>query len=190
MTPEETNAAPVTHTEVQASPPHEASNPLLRIDPGMMLWTWIVFFTLLLLLSKFAWKPILKLLDEREKKIRQALEDADAAKKALDDAIHQQNLIIGKAQEDAVTLMQRARESAQTYGMELQNQAMKDAEHQIENARRVIDSERQKAVAALRREAAEIAVMAASKLVATNLDDAKNRNLVEKYINEIIEVPR
>jgi F-type H+-transporting ATPase subunit b len=185
MTPDEMNAAPAVHAETQAAPAHEASNPLLRIDPGMILWTWIVFFTLLILLAKFAWKPILKVLDEREQKIRKALDDADAAKKALEDAIHQQNQIIGKAQEEAVTLMQRARESAQTYEMELQNKAMKDAEHQIENARRVIDSEKQKAVAELRKEAADIAILAATKLVGANLDDAKNRNLVDKYIHEV-----
>jgi F-type H+-transporting ATPase subunit b len=172
-------------TEAASPGPAEPSNPLLTLDPGLMVWTWGVFIVLLVILGKFGWKPIVKSLDEREQRIKKALEDADAARKALEDAMKEQNKIIGKAQEEAVTLMQRTREAAQTYEMELQNKAMHDAEAQIENARRVIESEKIKAVAELRKEAADIAIQAASKLIMANLDDEKNRNLVSKYINEV-----
>jgi len=187
MTPEETSAAPATHAEVQV-PSHEAKpegNPLMRIDPGMVIWTWIVFISLLLLLGKFAWKPILKTLDEREKRIKKALEDADAARIALEEATRKQNQIIGLAEEEAITIVQRARESASNFAMDLKNKAMHDAEQVHEQAKRAIESEKERAIAELRKEAVEITIAAASKLVAANLDDAKNRDLVKKYIQEV-----
>jgi F-type H+-transporting ATPase subunit b len=187
MTSEETNTAPATHAEVQ-EPAHkeESGNPLMRIDPGMVIWTWIVFFVLLALLGKFAWKPILKMLDEREKRIKKALEDAEAARLALEDAIRKQNQIIGKAEEESVTIIQRARESASNFAMDLKNKAMHDSEKLIEQAKRAIDSEKQKAIADLRVEAAEIAISAASKLVQANLDSERNRELVKEYIKQAI----
>jgi F-type H+-transporting ATPase subunit b len=187
MTSEEMNAAPATHAETQA-PSHqeESGNPLMRIDPGMIIWTWIVFLALLLLLGKFAWKPILKMLDVREKKIRKALEDAEAARLALEEATRRQNQIIGKAEEEAVTIIQRARESASNFAMDLKNKAMHDSEKLIEQAKRAIESEKQKAVAELRTEAAEIAISAASKIIQANLDTERNRELVKDYIKQAV----
>jgi len=187
MTTEEMNTVQSVHAEVQ-EPSHkeESGNPLMRIDPGMIIWTWIVFIALLVLLGKFAWKPILKVLDDREKKIKKAIEDAEAAQKALEEAAHKQNQIIGKAEEEAVTIIQRARESASNFAMDLKNKAMHDSEKLIEQAKRAIESEKQKAVAELRTEAAEIAISAASKIIHANLDDARNRELVKEYIKQAI----
>lgn len=187
MNSEEMSTAPATHAETQA-PSHsaESGNPLMRIDPGMILWTWIVFIALLVILGKFAWKPILKMLDDREKKIKKAIEDADAAQKALEEAAKKQNQIIGHAEEEAVTIIQRARESASTFAMDLKNKAMQDSEKLIEQAKRAIESEKQKAVAELKAEAAEIAIAAASKLVQANLDNTRNRELVKEYIKQAV----
>jgi F-type H+-transporting ATPase subunit b len=185
MNHEETSGTPATHAEVQTASHKEGSgNPLMRIDPGMILWTWIVFIVLLVLLGKFAWKPILKVLDEREKKIRKALEDAEAARLALEEAARKQNQIIGRAEEEAITLIQRARESAANFAMDLKNKAIHDSEKLIEQAKRAIDGEKQKALAELRTEAAEIAIAATSKLLKANLDDERNRKLVKEFINE------
>ncbi|OGS37541.1 MAG: ATP synthase F0 subunit B [Elusimicrobia bacterium RIFOXYB2_FULL_49_7] len=151
----------------------------------MALWTWIVFIAVLLLLRKFAWKPILSALDEREKKIKQSLEDAAEAKRVLDETISQQKDILGKAQEEAIQMVQRSRETAQNVAMEIEKKAMHEAERMIEGARNAIQGEKARAVAELRKEAATLAVMVAGKLISENLDDERNQKLSERYIHEI-----
>jgi F-type H+-transporting ATPase subunit b len=177
-----------THAEVKHEPDHSGGgNPLLRLDPGMAIWTWIVFFIFLFILGKFAWKPILKSLDEREKKIKKSLDDAEKARIALEEASQKQQEIINQGEKEAMGIVQKARDSSQQVAVQIQNKAKQEAEEIIEKAKKDITQQKEQAVNELRREAAGLAISAASKLIETNLDDDKNRKLVDAYIKELTQ---
>ena len=76
-------------------------NPLVQLDPGLYVWTILTFLLLFFLLAKFAWKPLLKALSEREEKIRSSLEKADEAQQKLERLSAEGEKIIGKARAEA-----------------------------------------------------------------------------------------
>ena len=172
---------------VKSSPSHEGSegNPLFLVDPGMIIWTWIVFILLALLLGKFAWKPILKKLDEREAFIRKSLEDAQQAKQELEETTLRQEHILAEAREQAGSMVDKARESAEKIAGDIEDRAKQEANKMLLHAREEIQSERDKAVKLLRMETAGLAIKAASKLIEENLDNEKNRHLIESTIEKI-----
>ena len=172
-----------THAEVASA--GGGQNPLLRLDPGMAIWTWIVFFLVLFVLYRFAWKPILRLLEEREARIRKSLEDAEEARRLLEETINRQKDVLEQAHGEAIDIIQKARESAQNVAMEIEKRAMHEAERTIEGAKNAIENERERAVKELRKEAASLAVTAAGRLIRENLDDERNRKLVDAYIREV-----
>ncbi|HIA23427.1 MAG TPA: F0F1 ATP synthase subunit B, partial [Candidatus Marinimicrobia bacterium] len=79
------------------------NNPLVQLDPGLFVWTIVTFLLLLTVLSKFAWKPLLKMLKEREEFIRSSLEDAEKAQTELAKLNAEGEEIINKARAEAQT---------------------------------------------------------------------------------------
>ncbi|MBL8028762.1 MAG: F0F1 ATP synthase subunit B [Fibrobacteres bacterium] len=177
-----------THAEVQVHPKADGggTNPLLRLDPGMVIWTWVVFGLLLVILGRFAWRPLLKMLEEREQKIKNAMDEVEKAKIVLSEAQEKAEKIIAEADEKSIDIINRSRESAQTVAMDVNKRALEESEKIIETGRRMIETETEKASNHLRRQTASIAVAVAEKLIREKLDDKKNYELTEKYIEEII----
>ncbi len=160
-------------------------NPLLNLDPGMVVWTWLVFFIFLIILWKYAWKPILKSLDDREQSIKKSLEDVEEAKKILEEASEKQHQLIEKGKEKAEEIVTRANDSARKMANDIQEKAREESEKLIADARVQIESQKNKTIAELRSEVATLAVSVATKLIEANLDDDYNRKLVENYLEEI-----
>ena len=84
-------------------------NPLVQLDPGLYVWTILTFLLLFFLLTKFAWKPLLKALAEREEKIRSSLEKADEAQQKLERLGAEGEEIIGKARAEAQSIVSDGR---------------------------------------------------------------------------------
>jgi len=176
-----------TTAEVQVHPKDGGgTNPLLRLDPGMVIWTWVVFGLLLVILGRFAWRPLMKMLEEREQKIKNAMDEVEKAKIVLAEAEKKAERIIAEADEKSVDIINRSRESAQSLAMEINRKSLEESEKIIETGRKMILAETEKASNHLRKETASIAVAAAEKLIREKLDDKKNYELTEKYIEEII----
>lgn len=173
--------AVATHTE-----PAEG-NPLLRLDPGLVIWTWVIFFTLLFLLGKFAWRPILKALGEREKTIKEALDNTEKTRKLLEEANASRAAVLEEAEKKALEIVNQSREAAQDVAMEINKKALHESERVIDQAKKAIQAEKERAVAELRKETALLAVSIASKLIGTNLDDSKNRELTDRFIQEAVK---
>ena len=76
-------------------------NPLVQVEPGLFIWTILVFVVLLTLLKKFAWGPLLAALEERQEGIRKSLDDAAQARKELEQVQEESNRIVAKARADA-----------------------------------------------------------------------------------------
>ena len=160
----------------------EAKPSLLALQSGLMFWTLIVFLVLLWILSKFAFGPITAAVRSRE----QALEDAiAAAKKDRDDAaklLEEHKRQIEAARGDAQRLIAEGRAAAETMRGQMLDLTRTQQQELLDRARRDIDAEKVKAIDELRREAVDLAIAGASKVIEKNLDDAGNRALVESYL--------
>ena len=156
----------------------------MLFDPhvGTIIWTIVTFLVVLVVLRATVWKPLLAALDEREKRISDALESAEAARAAAQSALNEHQEKLNLAEAEAREIVQRSREAAEKVHQEIIEKARGEAQHALDQARSSIELEKQAALNQLRREVADMAIQAASALLDANLDDEKNRRLVDDVI--------
>lgn len=178
---------PHTHavTEVPAGTEHGAAPNVMDVQTPMVILTWVTFVLLSLVLYKVAWKPILKVLDTREKSIRDALEQAEKARADADATESRNREIIQAAEQEARRLVAEARAAAQETARLVQEQADQKAKGMLVEARRDIEAATEQARLALRRETTELAITLAGKVVAANMDTDRNRALLQDLEKEI-----
>jgi len=152
------------------------------INTGLIFWTLIVFAILLALLWRFGFPALLKSVEERERKIQKQLEDAERANAEAAKLLEQHRQALATAKADAQDLMAKAKVVAQKEREQLLAKTREEQEQLLERARREIEAEKEKAILALRREAVDLSIAAASKLVESNLDSDANRRLVLEYL--------
>ncbi len=160
---------------------------LLSIEPGLAIYTVVSFLLFLLLLRRFAWTPILKALERRERRITEAIESAEKAKEDAERIVSEHKEALAEARQEARGLISKAAAEADRKGEEMVLRARKEAEALIERARAEIKSEEADAIKRVRREAVDIALEAASKLLERSLGDEDHRRLVERFIRETEE---
>jgi F-type H+-transporting ATPase subunit b len=158
---------------------------LLTPQGGLMFWTLVVFALVFVVLSKFAFGPITKAVNDREQALVDAIESArkdrsDAAK-LLDDHRKQ----IEGARDEAQRFIAEGRAQAEKMKSDMLDATHAQQAELLERARRDIDAEKTKAIDELRREAIDLALAGAGKVIEKNLDDAQNRKLVESYLASI-----
>ena len=170
----------------QPEPGHaDEGNPLLALDPGMVIWTWLIFFVFLYILRKYAWKPILDSLDEREASIKKASDDAEEAREALKAASVEQRKLIGEGRRQAAAAIDGARAAATEAAEEIRRNAKAESEKIIAEAQSEIEVQQKEAVEVLQSETGSLSVLVASKLLDADLDDDRNRALVNDYISAL-----
>lgn len=163
----------------------EVSGGLLSPSGGVMVWTLVIFIVLLLVLSKYAFKPITKAVEEREKALSEAI---DAAQRDRDDAnrlLQDQREQIAAARDEAQKIIAEARAAAEQVRGTMIEHAHGETGELLNRARREIVAERDRAIADLRREAIDLAIAGASRVIGKNLDDQSNRQLVESFLASI-----
>lgn len=163
---------------------------LLKIDPGLMIWTIVTFVVLLTILRLVAWKPLLAMLDEREKRIQDALGQAEKAKEAAEKSVEENRRMLAKAEADAAEAIARGREAAERVAQEVRQRAETESRQMLEQARRSIQQEKEQAIQELRNQVADLAILAAEKILEENLDEARNRKIVEDFIDRIPDSSR
>jgi F-type H+-transporting ATPase subunit b len=167
---------------------HEApagGGGLMSIQLNLMFWTLIIFLLLFWILKKYAFPAILSSVEAREKALEEAI---DAAKRDRDEAarvLAEHKAQIEGARGEAQKLIAEARQIAEKMRADLLEKTRLDQQEMLERARRDIAAERDKAIAALRREAVELAIAGASKVIEENLDSDKNRKLVESFLSSL-----
>ena len=162
-----------------------AAGGITDLNPGLTLWTGITFLVLLVVLSRFAWGPIVKMLEERERTIKDAI---DAAKKERHEAerlLAEQRDGLARAQREAAELARRNQQEVEALRQELTAKARKEADELVADARRQIAEELIKAKAELKAQVVDLAIDAAGRLVKANLDERAQRALVEEYIAQL-----
>ena len=167
-----------------AVPPVLAAG-IMDLNPGLTLWTAITFLLLILVLSKYAFGPIVRMLDERERTIRDAIDQAKKEREEAERLLAQQKESLVKAQREAAELAKRSQQEMEAFRQQLTAQARKEADDLVVTARKTIEEEKVKAVAELRSQVADLAVGAASRIVKSSLDDRTQRQLVDEYIKDL-----
>ena len=158
---------------------------LLSPNTGLIVWTLITFALVLLVLKKWAWGPLLSALDQRETRIREALEQADKARAEARRAAEANEAALAQTQAEAQAEIAKAREDAERIAREVRERAEAEAQQLIERARRAIDRERDQALRELRQQTAELAILAAGQLLEENLDDERNRKIAGDFIDRM-----
>ena len=163
----------------------------MLLDPhaGLIAWTIITFVVVLIILKRFVWSPLLEALDERQKRIRDALEGAAQARDEAQAALAEHQKALAGAESEAREIVAQAREAGERVRTDIIDEARRVAEQTVEQARRSIETEKQAALSELRREVADLAVRAAGEIVNANLDAERNRQLVDDLIAGVPESP-
>jgi F-type H+-transporting ATPase subunit b len=162
-----------------------AAGGITDINPGLTLWTGITFLVLLFVLGKFAWGPIVKMLAERERTIRDAIESAKKERAEAERLLAAQKQALGQAQREAAEIAKRNQQEVEVLRQELTARARKEADELVATARLQIQEELVKARAELKAQVADLAIDAASRIVKTSLDEKAQRALVEEYIAQL-----
>jgi F-type H+-transporting ATPase subunit b len=162
-----------------------AAGSLTTINPGLTLWAGITFLVLLFVLRKFAWGPIIKMLDERAKTIHEAIDAAKKERAEAEKMLGEQKESLARATREAAEIAKRNQQEVETLRQELTARARKEADELVASARKQIVEEKSKAVAELRSMAADLAIDAASRLVKASLDEKSQRQLVEDYLKQL-----
>lgn len=162
----------------------EAATPF-RLDPGLIIWTWAVFIALLFLLWKYAFPAILRIAEERERRIARQLKQAEDANAQAQAALEEHKQLLAGAKEEASQLVSEAKLVGEKEREAMLARAREEQEELLARAKREIGAERERAVAELRKEAVDLSLAAASRLVESNLDDAANRKMVEEFLGSM-----
>ena len=160
-------------------------NPLVQPDPGLFIWTILTFLVLVALLAKFAWRPLLQALESRQESIRKSLDDAQKAKQELERLHAESAEIIRQSRVEADAIVTRSRGDAERLREEMKQKARAEADAIVKNAERQIQLETGRAVQQIRREAVDLSVMIASKLIQRNLTKEDNERLIEEALKQV-----
>lgn len=153
---------------------------------GLFFWQLILFVALVLLLKKFAWKPILNAVNEREEGILKALESAENARKEMQNLNADNERILKEARIERDAMLKEAREMKESIISEAKGEAHAQATKVIDQAKATIESEKHAAIAEIKNQVAELSLEIAEKVMRSELSDKnKQLQLVEDMLKEV-----
>ena len=159
---------------------------LLTPGTGLLIWQIFIFLGLFLLLKMFAWKPILASLKEREDSIQQALDAAEKAKIEIASMKSDNEKLFKEAREERDRILREARDAANRLHDEAQSKSKKNADKIIEDAKAVIQTEKNAALQDIKAQVAQFSLSIAEKLIKKNLsDDKSQKELVDTFIKDL-----
>jgi F-type H+-transporting ATPase subunit b len=158
---------------------------MLDINPGLIVWTIITFIIVVLILRAVAWKPLLTALTAREVQIRSSLQHAEQAQQEAQRLLEENRKQLAAAEEQSHRIIQEGRTLGERLKAEIMEKANASSRHVIEQAKEEIKREKEAALVQLRGEVADLAIMAAGKILDANLDAAKQRHLVDAAIKDL-----
>ena len=161
------------------------NNPLVQLDPGLFVWTILTFLLLLTVLAKFAWKPLLKMLKDREELIRSSLEDAEKAKKKLERLNAEGEAIINQARSEAQSILSEGKAAAAKLKDETLDVAKEQAKQIASEAEKQINIEKDKAIAEIKSEVVNLSISIAEKLINKNISPEDNKALIDESLSNI-----
>jgi F-type H+-transporting ATPase subunit b len=158
---------------------------LFDTNPGLIVWTIISFLVLLIVLAKYAWNPILKMLGDREGQIRSALEQADRARTEAAEMMKQNEKNLARAEEEYQKMIREGKAIAEKIKDEIVVKAKQQAEQELKKAAEEIQRNLEAAKLQLRTEVADLAIHATEKILEEILDEKRQQKLADSVINRL-----
>ena len=158
------------------------ANSLVSVDPGTIIWTAITLLIFLLALGRFAWKPLLGALEEREKNIQDSLDSAEKALRRAEEISAQNQEALRESEVAAQKIRKEAIQEAELLRNDRIEKAKLEADKLLEQARETIEQEKKKAMGELRKEVASLALQASSAILKRELTREHNEKLVDDVI--------
>ena len=162
-----------------------AANALISVTPGLMIWTIICFLITLFVLKRYAFGPIQAMIDERQARIRAAIDEADKAREEAHKLLEERRALIASARSDAEEILAEARRVADSTRDRVREEAEVDRQRRLEETQRQVEAEVRRALEEIRNEVAELTLIAAQKVTQKSLTDADHRRLIEDSIKEL-----
>jgi F-type H+-transporting ATPase subunit b len=157
----------------------------LSPEPGTILWTLITFGVLVTLLRLFAWKPILGMLDQREKTIRGSLDDARKAREEAEKHLAESREVMKKARLEMSAVIEKGQREAERIRQEMLERAKNDADELRKRGLEEIEREKRAAVSEIRKTAVDLAVGAAGRIIESSMDESAQRKLAADFIARV-----
>jgi F-type H+-transporting ATPase subunit b len=158
---------------------------MLEINPGLIVWTIISFAILVAILGKFAWKPIIKALAEREDKIQSALDQADRARSEAAELLKKNEESISRAEQEYQKMLRESKLLAEKMKEEIVGKARQQAQQELQRATEEIQRNVDSARKELRGEVADLAIKVAEKILDESLDAQKQKKIVDTFLGQL-----
>jgi len=157
---------------------------LVNFDTGLMIWTWITFFLVLVVLGWKAWRPMIRALERREDYIRESLESAEEARQEADKVAKEYDEMVAKARHEAQDIVAAGKETAERMKADILREAEEKAAGILTQAESQISAEREKALAEIRGQIVDLSMLAAGKVIGRSVSREDNERLITEALKE------
>lgn len=175
----------INHLFLFIKPTEGKKDTLLSIEPGLIIWTIVIFIILLFILKKFAWKPLLNSLNNREEQIKQNIDRAEKLKQESEQIFKEHQEKIKSAEHESRRILNEGKELADKLRNDILNKSNEEARRIIQQAKVEIEREKQAALNSLKDEIGNLAILAAGKIIDENLDKDKQQKIIDTFIKQI-----
>jgi F-type H+-transporting ATPase subunit b len=162
-----------------------AANALIKVTPGLMIWTIVCFLIALFVLKRYAFGPIQGAIDARRERIRESLEEADRAREEARGLLEEHRKLVARAKSDAEDILAEARKQSDAQRERVREETEADRQRRLDETKKQIDAETQRALEQIRSEVAELTIVATSKVTGKVLDRDDHRRLIEDAIGDL-----
>jgi F-type H+-transporting ATPase subunit b len=162
-----------------------AANPLIDVKLGLMIWTLVCFAITFFVLRRYAFGPVQRLIDERRKRIREALDEADRVRAEARRLLEEHRGLMSEARGQAEEILAEARKVAESQRERLRDELEADRQRRIEETTRQIEAETARALGQIRNEVADLTLVATQKVTGKVLDQSDHKRLIEEAIGEL-----
>lgn len=178
----DTVAAPLVMAATESD---DGLNPLVRVVPGLMIWTLLAFLVAMFVLRKYAWPQITRILDQRQHQIEESIDAAERTRQEADELLAEYRQRLSDARAQADEIVAKAERAGEVAEREALDAAKSKREELLEQTKRDIQAETQRALQEIRREVADLTVAATEKVTRKTLDPADQQRLVEEALREL-----
>ena len=163
----------------------EASNALIKVTPGLMIWTIISLLVTLFVLKRYAFGPIQRMIDQRRERIEQAIAEADNARDEARRLLDEHRKLIGQAKSESEEILAEARRIADAQRERVRQETDEDRQRRLDETRRQIDQATVQALGQIRDEVGRLSLLAAEKVTRKSLDQADQKRLIDEALAEL-----
>jgi F-type H+-transporting ATPase subunit b len=161
------------------------ANALIDPNPGLMIWTIVCFAIAFFVLRKYAFGPVQRVIDERRKRILEALEEAERSRAEARRLLEEHRALLGRARSDAEEILAEGRKVAESQRQRMKEETEVERQRRLEETSRQIEAETRRALQQIRAEVADLTLLATAKVTGKALDEADHRRLIDEAVSEL-----